>query len=325
MAFEKYYTRFSTTVGVSGYVAGAGALNVASTSGVSANFSILIVDSTSGTFKALLKVTGINSGTQFATTTEPGGTDANCSSGDLVYAIVSAASMDRMRLDIHQRGTRGSAVSDRAGNLYLPTDACTLMRDNGSIFDTYGPVWGLGDPSAFSWTQANFGSCVQDSTHGGLAIDNPTSEGSFQIRALVKSVPATPWHIEFGYVQCPALAQASNEMSGPCLSDGTKFTIYTSMFQGTRDRCVEFYCTNFTTWGGTIPINAGFTSVGTMVWMRLGDDGTTNRTVDLSCDGYTWYQISSESRTAGLTASQVGIYVNGGPQGIRLFHYKETA
>ncbi len=90
---ENYYTRFSTTVS-GGYTAGSGVLNVAATAGTAANFRVIIVDAGTGAYIALLKVTGVNSSTQYAVATDPGGTDANASSGDGVYAILTADALD---------------------------------------------------------------------------------------------------------------------------------------------------------------------------------------------------------------------------------------
>jgi hypothetical protein len=87
---ENYYTRFQTTVGGSGYTAGSGLLDVASTAGTAAVFRVVIVDAATGAYKALLKVTAVNSSTQYAVTVDPGGTDSNANVGDGVYALLTA-------------------------------------------------------------------------------------------------------------------------------------------------------------------------------------------------------------------------------------------
>lgn len=89
-----------TTVAAGGYTAASGVLNVASTStgsGIlpfpgSGTFSVCISDPTTKAPKALLEVTGINSGTQFAVTNS-GGVDVNCLAGDIVQAVIDARAL----------------------------------------------------------------------------------------------------------------------------------------------------------------------------------------------------------------------------------------
>src|ERR1700688_1353270 len=91
-----------TTVAAGGYTAGSGVLNVASTSTgsgiqsfpLSGTFDVSISDHTTTppTPKALLQVTAINSGTQFAVTNN-GGVDVNMNAGDIVQIVMSVRSL----------------------------------------------------------------------------------------------------------------------------------------------------------------------------------------------------------------------------------------
>lgn len=89
-----------TTVAGGGYTAGSLVLNVPSTSigsgplpfPLSGDFSLNICDPTTFVVKSLLKCTGINSATQFATTSVAG-LDVNCSAGDLVQAVIDKRAM----------------------------------------------------------------------------------------------------------------------------------------------------------------------------------------------------------------------------------------
>lgn len=322
MAFQNYTTRFETQI-VGGYTAGSGVLNVVTTSGITAISRVILVVAATGAFITILKVTGINSGSQFAVTVESGFTDTNAASGDVVRTLVTATQLDDIRADQVQTGAFASAVSDRKGNLYLPNDAVVALRDTGSVMSPWGPIWGLSDPQLQTWTQTNFGSCTSDTTHGGVDIYNPTVEGAFNIRSLLKSAPSTPYHCEFGFLVMTNFV--TNEMVGACFSDGTKYEIFSPFFQGQLARLVEFYCSTATVQNAT-PINltTGPVFWGPMLWVRLGDDGA-NKTIDVSVDGFRWFQVGTEARTTNLTASKVGFYVNGGVQQIRLLHYKETA
>ncbi len=102
-----------TTVAAGGYTAGSGVLNVASTSTGSGAlpfpltevFSVSISDPTTRIVKTLLKVTAINSGTQFATASIAG-LDVNALVGDLVEAV-----QDKRSLMAFVQGTAWAVLS----------------------------------------------------------------------------------------------------------------------------------------------------------------------------------------------------------------------
>lgn len=93
---------FAYTTVTGGYTAGSGVLNVASTSTgsgiqpfpLSGTFDVSISDHTTTppTPKALLEVTAINSGTQFAVTNS-GGVDVNMNAGDIVQIVMTVRSL----------------------------------------------------------------------------------------------------------------------------------------------------------------------------------------------------------------------------------------
>lgn len=86
-ATEQVANLTKTTVAVGGYTAGSGVLNVGTTGSPfpsSGTFRVAILDPTEVTIKVTLKVTAINSSTQWAVTAE--GTDANANAGDHVLA-----------------------------------------------------------------------------------------------------------------------------------------------------------------------------------------------------------------------------------------------
>lgn len=326
MAFETYSNLAATTL-TANYTAASGTLQVANTAGAfptAGNFRVFISDPTSGAVHVILKVTAITDSTHFAVTAE--GTDANANNGDNCTISLTAGGMDAIRGDLSQRGAWASRVTNKAGNLYLPSDAMVFGRDNASAFDNYGPIKALSDPNLLTFAQQDFGSCTSDTTHGGLSISNPTTESAFHTHALVTAVPGTPYHVEFGYY-----AQHQNQtnyMSGACFSDGTKYEILDPLFQGTIGSVIVFYLTNSTSFGNT-PINSSFDDrfvdrLFNMHWVRLGDDGT-NKTWDVSIDGINWVNVGSEARATNLTATKVGLYVDYGPSYVRLLHCKITA
>ena len=92
---EQFANACSTKVAAGGYTAGSGVLNVDSTAAPFpqiGDYRIGIYNQSTGALKVLLKVTAVNSASQFAVTAE--GTDANAAEDDDVYGtIVTAAAI----------------------------------------------------------------------------------------------------------------------------------------------------------------------------------------------------------------------------------------
>ena len=89
----------STTVAVGGYTSGSGVLNVLSTTGnfpTHPTFTVIVQDFANNPV-VLLRVTGINSSTQFAVTAE--GPDANALAGFAVYSVLSSAALRQLFAD----------------------------------------------------------------------------------------------------------------------------------------------------------------------------------------------------------------------------------
>jgi len=98
---EHYTDLFSTTVSNSGsgYTAGSGSLHVASTTGLTASCTVVVMTAAlPSTVKALLHVTSVTSGTVLAVTSE--GTDNNAVDGDFVYQVLSSRAIDAIKTDI---------------------------------------------------------------------------------------------------------------------------------------------------------------------------------------------------------------------------------
>lgn len=135
---EQYFTRFSTTVGGGGYTSGSGVLNVASTSGTTAPFRVLITNASTGAYIALLKVTAVNSSTQYAVTTDPGGTDANASSGDNVYAVVTA---DALTAIVAPSGGTFGPINNQNNTSTNWQDASLLACIRGDTLRSFPSSW----------------------------------------------------------------------------------------------------------------------------------------------------------------------------------------
>lgn len=323
MAFENYINFGTTTLlGTMLGTSTASTFSVGTPSALptTAQFRV-VIDSEIMLCTALSTTT--STVTYTVTRAAEGSTIGTHAAGATVSNNITAGAMDQIRLDLHQTGSLSSAVANKAGNLYLPNNALTIQRDTGAAFATWGPIWALTNPNLQTWVQQNFGSCTSDTSHGGISIENPTTEGAFNTHALVFNTPVTPYHIEFGYIhQKPG---GTNNMAGPCFSDGTKYEIFDPFFQDAYGTMICFYLTNSTTFSST-PINSSNSlTFGSpyVFWCRLGDDGV-NKTWDISVDGYIWRNIGSEASATNFTATKAGIYVDCGPSFIRLISLKIT-
>lgn len=249
---------------------------------------------------------------------------ATHSTGVTVLHAITAGAMDQIRQDLIQTGTLSSATNQKAGDLFFPNNGINILRDTGSQFATFGPVWSLSNPSLQSFVQQDFGTASSDTLNGGITIVNTNTVGAFQTHALVIAAPATPYHVEFGY-----LAQRSgntNAQAGVIFSDGTKYELFDTFFQAALGNMVCFYLSNSTTYGGSTPVNINVGSTygyPFINWVRIGDNGT-NKTWDISVDGFYWINVGSETSSTNFTATKVGVAINSGPSFLRLLSCKIT-
>ncbi len=334
---EQYFDLYSTTVAAGGYTAGSGVLNVAATSPISLGASdstrLLVYRIIAGVLTpiVLLKATAVNSSTQFAVTAE--GSDANALIADVVINVNTVGAQNQFRIDACQTGTEASLPSttgQKQGNRYKCTDVNYEFIFDGSAWQPYfgGLQVTLPILGNFSWQSQ--GSATLDTSLGGILIGRSAAEAIMNVHAYVMTAPSTPYHVIFGYI-----ARGQNNADkggGVCFTDGTKYEIALFPFQDGNGNgsFVVFYNTNNTTNSST-PLNDGTnfnlpTCYPQMMFVRLGDDGTTNKTFDIGpSPSGPWTQVLSQGRTTNLTPTKVGIFVNGGPAQCFLFHLSTTA
>jgi hypothetical protein len=93
------------------------------------------------------------------------------------------------------RGVVGSRpAAGTAGTLYLPTDAPLAFEDNGSSWQSFGPLLPLTAPPAMSgWTWANQGSSTLTEENGSNRLGWAPSASGFLLRSLTHAVPSAPY------------------------------------------------------------------------------------------------------------------------------------
>lgn len=331
---ERYVNNFSTTVGVLGYTAGSGVLNVASTSGISLGSGdtvhLAVYTVTLGVISVVvnLTATAVNSGTQFAVTAE--GADANAAATDVVICVLSAGSMNQIRADVSNLGTFANlpaTTNRKLGDDYKSTDSPHHFRFDGTLWQ---PFWEDGQnialpiPGNFAWQSQ--GSATLVTTFGTLRVARTASEASFNVHAQVMTAPSTPYHIILGVQTQGSLG--ANVGAGICVSDGTQYELFYPGFVSGGVQIVIFFNTSntvnsstpYNVAGGPAPWSAP------PIWyVRVGDDGT-NKTFDVGpSPSGPWTAVFSEGRTTHLTISKVGVFVNGGPATVECFHVAVTA
>jgi hypothetical protein len=331
---ERYFDFFSTSVAVGGYTAGSGVLNVGATTGISLNSGdtcrLLVYRVITGVLTpiVLLVASAVNSGTQFAVTAE--GTDANALATDVVINVLSAGGMNQIRSDISRIGSFAnlpSTTNQVAGARYKCTDTPYEFIFDGTLWQ---PFWGgfnvtLPIPANFAWQSQ--GSATLVTTFGTMRLYRAT-ESPFNIHAQVMAAPATPYHVIAGIRLSGGQGITGNVNAGFCVSDGTKYEWISLPNTVGSQTFVVWYATNNTTFSNFF-VNAAFPmpfSYPPDMYLRIGDDGSTNKTFDV---GYSptgpWFNAYSEGRATNLTISQIGILVNGGASAVELFHLSVTS
>lgn len=315
MATEQYVDfSATTTVATGGYTAGSFVLNVASTGApfpANPNFSVVILNASTGATEVLLRVTGVNSSSQWAVIAE--GTDANASASDNVYAVLSASALNGIRADVNQFGTRANlplTTGQVQGNTYKCTDSPYSFIFDGTKWQAFFMGYHVNEPlsSAFSWV--NQGGAAIVTTLGGIQLTVPPNSGD-SFREQVQSwtpgqqcvdIAFLPsFHYTSAFMQLLLRNSGSTNQAGWSIGSGTQPSF---ALGGSRFASPTSFNSNYTV------TQAEFMGTGPLLWLRIYDDGTTNRTIYFSVDGNQFYQFFQESRTAYITPNQVGFAID---------------
>src|SRR3990170_3103366 len=189
--------------------------------------------------------------------------------------------------------------------------------DTGNTY-LYDSSWHAISSGAGAPTNAEY---LVEAAHAGLSAEVVTGTtylttaacAGENVRARIKSAPATPYTITAAFLQMrPEVDFAACGLLFRQSSDGKLVTgalIWDSTLTGSGDsaiRAVKY--TNPTTFSAnytnTLPV-----SPGNLVFIRIADDGV-NRITSYSADGQHWTTVHSVGRTDFLTADQVGFFCN---------------
>lgn len=214
------------------------------------------------------------------------------------------------------------------GNLYLPTDAPFFLRDNGSAWDVFGPVYRFTLPPTSGWSWVNQGSATIDTSTGAHILEGDGT-ASYNLRCRARSAPATPYTITAMFLWDPHYLSAAQGSMGLFWRDSSAGTLTTCWYdyRGTTGAPNLYVQTmNSVTSNNTVVVNANYLAERPR-WFRIADDGV-NRTFSISMTGFDFSPLYSVSRTTFLTPNQVGYFVDGGTSTykpkMRLLSWKEA-
>lgn len=235
--------------------------------------------------------------------------------------------------------SRPSAGND--GNIFLPSDGYSLQRDNGSAWQSWGPIFAFTKPPAVaSWTWVNQASATATDTADGVYLSAPNTAGP-STNILKKSAPSTPYTITAAFIPNLTSAATTNTTALVSLlwrdsSSGkiARFGVVGALVSST---VVVPVLTSRNSPGATsandaAPFADRLILVSSIIWLQLIDDGT-NRKIKHSSDGQNWLEVYSVGRTtypsSSMTPDEVGISIantatSSLTQGMLLLSWKEA-
>ena len=203
------------------------------------------------------------------------------------------------------------------GRIFLPTDGIFFERDNGSIWERFGPLWPMTPPQASDFpTWVNQGTATIADNKGAVWLYAPYTSNT-QVRMRVKDYPTPPFTVEAAFIPC-VFPNTGSGIGGIGIRDSSsgKLQVYgvTSAYMeicGYRLDSPTASFNGMTNWPNSGSLHLPESN---LIWVKYEDDNT-NRKISVSVDGYTWTQMVSVVRTDHLTPNQIGIWTNGYPGG----------
>lgn len=304
---EVYTNQFTRNL-TSNYTAGSGSISVSAAAPAAVQtgtFRVRLANASN----TLLKVTGGASTTTWTVTAEAN--DANCTAGSnaVLACEVTAGMLDQIRADQVQTGAYASAASAKTGNLYLPTDGTSLLRDTGSAFANWGPLFPLTpfNDSAFSWINQD---SATTSSAGGVTYLSRAGGGSDWMRMRAKNVPgSTPYSVVCAFI--PHVAEENYGAVGIWIGEsGSTPRAHTVVYSFNGSRAIRGYLfSSPTSYGGSNLFTYPLDHPGP-TFFKIRNDGT-NLVFSYSVDGINFVQLASAARLSFLTnVSQWGVHLD---------------
>ena len=268
---------------------------------VASGFRVL-VDS-----EMMLVTSGGNLTTWTVTRGIEGTTIANHFTGAAIIVILTAGSLDALRTQWNGFGTYASKPTSgmKTGDRYRCTDSPYEYIYNGTTWDAYAYGYKVVEPSLAAFTQVAVDKSTFDTTHGGIYQMVVGAGSTEHAQVLAQTLPATPYYVDAAFSM---IILANNGGCGSGVSAGTAtsnaFALNRVGWESNANWVYESTLNNSTTSWNANRGQINVMPVVPMIWTRVYDDGTTNRTFYISPNGYNWHQMYQEGRTATFTPNQ---------------------
>lgn len=257
----------------------------------------------------LLLVTAVSSNTFTVSRGSEGTTPASHSNGAAVNGTLTAGALDQIRADISTKAAWASrSAASKEGRLFFPTDGFMLSRDNGSAWESYGPLYHLTefDDTGFAWV--NQGSATITFTNGGAVVYTPINSNVLNCR--FKSQPSKPYTVT-AHVRINTLTPNSTSWAfGLAWRKSGDGKIITAYFNGGPSTI--FFTVD--KWNSASAYSATYTAISLLYsplndfWIRIADDNT-NRKVSISTDGQNFLEVHSVGNSDFGVMDQVGFTI----------------
>jgi hypothetical protein len=265
----------------------------------------------------IMKVTGVSGTTLTVSRHEEGTSAASHSNGTDVKHILTVGALNaRDQYDLAAYDAYASRpAAGTPGRIFLPTDGLFLERDNGSIWEKFGPIWPMTPPAAADFsTWVNQGSAAISDNKGAIWLQSGAATSTQNLRCCMKAYPGAAFSVDMAFM-CNTIGYSGSPACGLCIRDSVGGKIVTFSAGGSNS-ALEVLGNNYnsaTSYSGVVtgwPSNRHCYD-SPLTFLRYYDDLSANRVISFSHDGINWTQMVSISRTDWLTPNQIGIYVNG--------------
>jgi len=202
-----------------------------------------------------------------------------------------------------------------AGNLFFPTDANFMERDNGSTWDRWGPIMPMGTVPTTGWSWDNQGTVSVTAQYGGLTFYYVHGAEN-QVHLYHRTLPGTPYIITAAFSYLNTFAEETSlgmvwrqSSNGRLVTHG--YRIETTANTNVRNQVLKWNSSASTSGTAYVDLTAPNLGFWTHLFLRIADDGT-NRTAWSSDDGIQWKRWHSIGRTDHVTADQYGFFIKTG-------------
>lgn len=240
---------------------------------------------------------------------QDGTSAANHLAGSPVRWVMGVSALNQLRTDQCATGLRSAAALERVGNLYIPTDYPIILRDNGSAFQSIGPVQVLTIPNNADYSWVNQDSATVTADPFGFFMHKVGTGAGLSLMCRVKAIPASPYTIAARMMY--SITNQDFVQGGMILRDsGTGRLITFGFIYNSGASGMNFHAEK---WNSPTSFSANYfggpwSFSPTAMHLRIVDDNT-NRHFEISSEGVSWYRRFSIGRTDFLTPDQYGFFI----------------